>query len=245
MINIKDVEADIVDTCNFRCVDCSHAAPSFRRSSYTIDQFEKDIEALSKVLHTFQFTLLGGEPLLVGVHMPRYVYAIRYNKLADTVRLVTNGTLLPRWEKFIDQFNTICVSIYPTEKSQKVKEWIEAKQYPNIFMWKVDEFGEFYTPETLSDAEAQASWDQCYSKDNCNSVYKGKYYKCAGAAKFSHKSEGVDLHAPDLESRLKAYIENNQRIASCSHCYGGRKKHPWMEHLSGTRDIYIHEQASS
>jgi hypothetical protein len=222
-------------------------SPFFKRSTYTIGEFEKDIEALSKVLHTFQFTILGGEPLLVGVHLPRYTYAIRQAKLADCIRLITNGSLLHRQSKFLKEFDTIVVSIYPTEKSKKVEEWIAANPHPNIFIWKVNEFGEFYTPNLLSDEETKKSWDGCFAKDNCNTVYKGNYYRCIGCAKYPYPypSEGVDLHAPDLEARLKAYIENDKPLLTCSHCYGGRKKHEWTESLSVPRDIYNHEQSSS
>ena len=112
-------------------------------------------------------------------------------------------------------------------------------------MWEINEFGEFYTPNLLSDEETQRSWNGCFSKTNCNSIYKGKYYRCIGCAKYPHPSEGIDLYAPDLEARLKAYIENDKPLLTCSHCYGGRKKHAWTESLSQSRDIYNHEKVPS
>lgn len=244
MIQARNLEADVVDVCNMRCVDCSHMAPNFKQSTYSFEEFEKDIETLSKVLRVFQFTIIGGEPLLLGANLSQYVRVIRKTNLAEYVRLITNGTLLHRWPTVINEFDTIAVSIYPSEKSKKVEEWVAENPTPKIVMWKVNEFGEFYTPELLSDAEAQASWDQCFPKTHCHSIYKGKYYRCIGAAKYPHPSEGVDLYAPELEPRLKAYIENTQRLPSCSHCYGGRKKHVWTESLSSSRDIYNHEQSS-
>lgn len=44
------------------------------------DGFEKDVEALSKVLRVFQFTLIGGEPLLLGDSLLRYTYALRESR---------------------------------------------------------------------------------------------------------------------------------------------------------------------
>ena len=79
MIQVKDLEADVVDVCNMSCEGCSHEVSRFRKSTYEFKKFADDVYTLSKVLHTYQFTIVGGSrsfSVMLLSTMPRS-FAIR------------------------------------------------------------------------------------------------------------------------------------------------------------------------
>lgn len=110
---VRSVEYPIVEHCNLSCQHCDHASPLLPKRFANLDRYSRDLDALSPVLHAQEFRLLGGEPLL-HPDLLDFLSVARKSQIANTITLVTNGTLLHQapselW-KLIDR---LWVSVYP------------------------------------------------------------------------------------------------------------------------------------
>lgn len=243
MIEIKRMETDIVDTCNLSCKNCGHFANIYHKNTYTFEQFDKDVHQLSTALHTNYFYIIGGEPMLVGNKIVKYVESVRDSKIANNVGLITNGILLHRFESVIPLFNWIILSLYKTKHYDDIRKWIAEKKFANI---QVDErpfFFRMFDGNELTEKESDNSYKFCTAKNDCNFLYKGRYYKCAQSVKMwdllrykkipfnvDESQIGVDLYQPNLEERLSKFLTDGQKTLACSWCYGtSGEKVVWEE----------------
>ena len=65
---VKYLESNLIDACNLNCKACTHFASLFNRDEiYSIDEFTRDIQAISDSVDVQIFRLLGGEPFLLKI----------------------------------------------------------------------------------------------------------------------------------------------------------------------------------
>lgn len=239
MILKNSLECDVVDACNLSCKDCSHISPMFAKNSYSFQEFEADINQLSQVLKVKSFTILGGEPLMLGEKLIDYVETLRNSGISEYINLVTNGLLLHRYPNVLSIFDTVRVSVYPHKQKQNILDWIQQSELTNIKYELINTFGEVFTKSKLTEQRSQLSWDECWVKQHCNTIYKGHYYRCFGSAKFHLVLDklGIDnithygckIDQTNLENRLQQYIDNKQKLSTCSFCLNHLDQVPWEE----------------
>jgi organic radical activating enzyme len=235
------MECDVVDICNLKCKYCSHLTSWYETNHYSFEEYKRDVIALSNVLRCEEFSLLGGEPLILGDKLIDYVDVLRVCGISKKIRIITNGILMERNAEVLKKFDSIWVSLYPSKHKEFIEKWINEHrhEYPDINVMQVNDFGEFFTKEVLSDEQAESSWKSCGVNDICNTIYKGTYYRCVAAAKFHRfldnmnifnvHHDGCNLHQENLEFKLKEYINSDRRLSTCSHCLGGSKRISWNE----------------
>lgn len=248
MIYISRIECDVVDVCNLRCKNCGHFADIYKKNTYSFEEFKQDLIILSKSLHIEEFYLMGGEPFLLGDKLIDYVNFIRDTKICDKLGINTNGILLKKYQHLINLFDLIVVSVYEHKHKQDILDWIENNkhQYSNTkFILRItNEFRKVFDESNpkLSDEDAYKSWKNCDCKFACNFLYKGKYYKCAQSIKIFHllnhlnikhevslDNNQVNLLDPDLEEKLKTFINNDFMLNACNYCrIGLREKEKWV-----------------
>ncbi|MGE5531373.1 MAG: radical SAM protein, partial [Bacteroidota bacterium] len=99
--------------CNLNCAHCSHLSPYTPRGFPSCDSLAADLERLAIVLHTEEFRLLGGEPLL-NPELPTLAQIVRDSGITDTLVVTTNGLLLHRMdERLWPIIDRLDVTIYP------------------------------------------------------------------------------------------------------------------------------------
>jgi organic radical activating enzyme len=235
------MECDIVDICNLKCKYCSHLASEYKTNIYSFEEYKNDIVTLSKVLRCEVFCLLGGEPLILGNKLSDYVDVLKESGITKHVRIFTNGILMEKCAEVLYKFDSICVSLYPNKHKEDILKWIKEhrNEYIKIEVNLKSYFSKFFTENILEENRAKMSWETCKAKIECNTVYKGKYYRCIQSPKFHYKldkmnicnihHDGCDLYQDNLEIELKKYIDNNTQLSTCSYCLSGLDRFLWEE----------------
>src|SRR5207245_5171665 len=89
------LEVIVVAHCNLRCRGCAYLSPVMPVSVVPPEQIDQDLSVLARHYHASEARVLGGESLL-HPDLVRVLQAIRGAGVCDTVRVITNGLLLPR-----------------------------------------------------------------------------------------------------------------------------------------------------
>lgn len=121
------MEMHVADNCNLNCKACTHFTPLFKEVGGSLESFVRDLDCLIlKGIEPVRLRLLGGEPLLQKC-LGNMIAEIRRRFGHTYIRLVTNGILLPRLDKFtIDAIvkNRVKIDISNYEPTNKMKEEI-------------------------------------------------------------------------------------------------------------------------
>ena len=87
---VRKLEYNVTHHCNLKCDHCDHLSPFFGpkdaefNSSISLVEFEKQIGILSRYVHTEEFLILGGEPLL-HKNILEFLKLLRARKIADKI----------------------------------------------------------------------------------------------------------------------------------------------------------------
>jgi hypothetical protein len=112
------LETHLADHCNLNCKGCGHFSSLSPEHFTDLDAYEQDIRRLRElVANVRDFRLLGGEPLL-HPQVTRFLEVTRRSFPEATLRVVTNGLLLPRmptefWESAASHRGILLLSLYP------------------------------------------------------------------------------------------------------------------------------------
>jgi Radical SAM superfamily/4Fe-4S single cluster domain len=253
-----NVSYELTEHCNLRCSNCDHASPWMDDKFASLAEFERDIMALSEVLHVNHIFLCGGEPLL----HPQFRDFLRITKksgIADGTIVISNAMLLHQmpveaWE----DMDAMLVSIYPGVRYRVDFDEVEREARARgayLVRKKNDEFAKMLLNDKIEDPKlVQAIYKGCYSGVNCHTIYDGMYYRCSRAhtlesrmAKIGKQVEnrsvdGVKIHGnPNLRTNLEAYLREDKPLKACEYCIGsfGRSE----PHVQLTKIALRREQA--
>jgi len=230
-------EVEIVEHCNLSCRSCSHLSPVLPKYSVDPDEVARDLTLLSRHYRARWVSLLGGEPLL-HPDLMAVVDAARRSGVADVVRVVTNGLLLPRMpNEFWQAVDDVRVSLYPGRElspaqQQDCRRHARAARVRLRFE-RPREFRESYSEQGTDDPGlAQAIFDSCRVAHDwrCHAVAHGRFYKCPQSYFLPKMVDGCAVNqaldsVPITDSvtfgeDLLAYLESPEPLASCGHCLG-------------------------
>jgi GTP 3',8-cyclase len=237
----KALEYSISYHCNLRCAGCSHLSPFMAKQFPSLESFSSDIHTLSRALHTAEFRLLGGEPLL-NPEIDSFISIAKESGIADKVSVTTNGLLLHTMtDHFWKNVDSVLVCPYP-DTSKRVKKSLEritvqAKQSnTELRIWEKPVFR-----TTITTKGQPRDWitDMIFKTcrivhlGHCHMVHKGKLYKCAvppflphylsklGTGCYNPADDAFDIHAsPSLFQDLKAFLTSCRTLKACSFCLG-------------------------
>jgi organic radical activating enzyme len=250
MIKKKYLEVYVADHCNLRCTHCSHFSPYLAPRLLPIDSFQRDLDALGRVMTVERLRFLGGKPLL-NRNLISFIQAVRKSKFARIISVCTNGTLLgkQRIAEVLDAIDVLDLSVYPgttpgPDEIVKIAHELSRKHGFKLRITRKPEFRYDVLDKPIEDpalvkkiyASCQIAHGFSIVNDGCHTIYDGHYYKCArpvytlaylrsrripvdGLPDYT-QVDGVCLHAPDLGTRLRTYIDSPEPLRSCDYCLG-------------------------
>jgi glycosyltransferase involved in cell wall biosynthesis len=237
-IHIQGFCYALVDHCNLACHGCDHDSPLAPPRFTALDQFERDLRALSEVLHAHDLRLGGGEPLL-HPHVEEFFEVARACRVADRLTLVTNGLMLhkarPRLWKLIDG---VYLSVYPdVHLPEPLSAYASLAEQHGVYFDSADQTTFVHTllNQKVDDPLLVAAvYRLCKMTGEwwCHTVHEGRYYKCSIApfcgrrmarlgVDYRPGADSVSLHAsPDLRAELARYLARREPLAACAYCLG-------------------------
>ena len=117
---VHKLEYNVAHHCNLKCDHCDHLSPFFGpkddafNTSISLEAFDQQLAVLSRHVHSEEFLILGGEPLL-HKNCLRFFKAVKASGITDKAVLVTNGFLLDKQgDELFDVLDKITISFYPS-----------------------------------------------------------------------------------------------------------------------------------
>ncbi len=234
-IKTRSLEVHIVDHCNLSCAECCSLSPFLPKRFVPPDEMEHDLRLAGKVVAPTYLKLVGGEPLL----HPELLECLRLAKrleLAEVLSVTTNGLLIEKMpDEYWDLIDAMTISLYPAPKLKDVvMKYIEkkAKQF-NVFL-NIKHQPEFVTMthwDPAVDPESkQAIFSDCWLRERCHIVDKGRFYMCTRPPHFhtlfrgkkSFEDDGILLHTGEtLIDEIYKYLTHDKALKACLYCYGG------------------------
>jgi organic radical activating enzyme len=229
------IELQVTRHCNLTCRACTHLSPINKPHFLDPQQADQDLRILARHFRAGYVRLLGGEPFL----HPRLIELLqiaRASGVAERVRIVTNGVLLPRQsDDFWRHVDEVLISVYPGEelseeemrRCQKLAQRHRVKLEVNHY----DRFRESYSEiGTTDQALIRRIFHTCHVAHvwRCHTVDGGYFYKCPQSLLMPEKLEtqmGVADRvmlddSPDLGARLREFLESPEPLTACANCLG-------------------------
>lgn len=203
-ISIPHLEIHITHKCNLTCEGCLHFTNHRHSESLSLNDLRNSMALWNRRLIPKRFAILGGEPCLHR-DLVDIVYMTRemWPHSRTTIEVVTNGLLLhlhpglPRALSDTDTSLSISIhsdgSISPKyqEKISKAldlaRKWQEANGIElhvgdslNEWVRGYKGFGSEIMP--FEDNNAQRSWDNCVTGQQCFQLFEDCLWKCAPLA---------------------------------------------------------------
>lgn len=239
-IYTRRLEYSAAYRCNMRCADCLHLTPYTTTPLPSLSSFAADLERLSPVLHTPEFRLLGGEPLL-NPDLAEMARMVRESGIADSIAVTTNGLLLHRMdEKVWQHVDILGVTLYPeaapsaetmrqvTERARETGTALRVTARPQFRAVALTE------PQP-NDLTARLIFMACEAAHVCqyHIFSAGLFFKCAlplglpeylermGRTGYEAARDGLDLYADgDLFTRLRQHLNDQTPLECCRYCLG-------------------------
>lgn len=236
-IERPSVSYELTEHCNLRCSNCDHASPWMDDGFASLEQYERDMQVLTQVLHANHIFLAGGEPLL----HPQFRDFLRVTKetgIADGTIVISNGMLLHTMDPDAwRDIDAMIVSIYPGVRYRVDFDEIEAQARERggyLIRKPNDDFSKMLINDPIRDSKlVNAIFKGCYSAVNCHTVFDGIYYRCSRAhtleprmAKLGKHVEnrsvdGLPIHGrADLRAELATYLADDRPLKACDYCLG-------------------------
>lgn len=248
----QGLEYSVSYHCNLRCAGCSHLSPFSQKKFPSLDNFCADIKKLSEGLHTSDFRLMGGEPLL-NPEINEFIKETRKSGITDSVGVTTNGLLLHTMnDDFWENVDLIRISIYPDNHPQE--KFINIfKEHAAEFNTKLLIFSKSRFRTALVTEPHPRDWitDMIFKTcgathlGHCHMIHEGKLYKCPaspflpeylgkmGRESYNPANDAFDIHnSLDIFHDLKDFLTSPQSLEACRFCLGNvgiRGKHHQLE----------------
>lgn len=234
MINLGHLDLNVVEHCNFSCVNCSHASPQAAPWFMPLDMIERDLLALKPFVNFRNLQLVGGEPLL-HKELAEIMRLSKHIRIDSTLIVITNGSLLPRMpEEFFKELEYLQISVYPT-LDRGIIQLAEDKAKQYGFGLGIREFTEFHRQFRKEPNDGQ-HFATCHWKSDCYTVHRGHFYLCPQSAffpkNFMAAQDEIDgLQLTDLtEEKLKAFLNRAEPLHACKMCCANEMRPaPWRE----------------
>lgn len=240
-LELEYLEFNLTDHCNLNCKGCSHFSPIANKNYASVNQHERDLRKLGQLFRNIQtIRLLGGEPLL-HPDVASFMVKTREAFPRSTIRLVTNGLLLPRasqeFYKTCKETKTIIdLIVYPPLRNRLTNNLYLLKTKGVDFkIIEVENFSAFLNLK--GNSSKKKALDSCRSKFGyCPFLHNGHIYHCAVSAlvenfnkRFNYNislDKGINIHSTKLSGH-SIIKKLNVPIETCRWCSEENILFPW------------------
>lgn len=240
--NMSRIILILTEKCTLKCKYCGTLNQYFEKPkdidlSVLEDEFDIFIRTIDFV---DEMHIIGGEPLLYPhlAEIIRYIYKHPLtNKKIGYVRIVTNGTLIPKDDVLAackETETSILISNY-AEYSRKIDELVSALEEWRVIYcvqghntWALT--SQLCKPDRDIETLAFQHTTQCIT--SCRALKSGKFYHCSFLANaddlhaipYSERNY-VDLFASDFSrEKLAIYLSKQYPPVGCAFCNGCSKE---------------------
>jgi len=239
MYESENVEIHAVDHCNLDCVGCSHGSPHLSERKEDPEKLKTALDRLWDHYQAPLVKILGGEPLLHR-EIDSIISAVKSTTDA-TVRLITNGTMLPHRYHLLSEVDEIHVSVYPDASipDEDHLRTISSEIQTPITLQEFSHFRWEHAPPEYNGEQTDRIFESCklYHNWECHTIRAGKFHPCPPIANWAEEGEaGLDLLADDVdvETGLNQLLDRDTPFEGCEECLGSVGKQ--FEHEFGWRD---------
>lgn len=234
------IEVHLCDHCNLNCKGCGHFSPLVKGEVFAdVNQFERDLQELSKKISLGRMRLMGGEPLL-HKDVNKFMAIARKYFPKTELRLVTNGILLPTmpeefWQTAKDNDIRIDISVYPPVKD-KFETYLSLLKKHKVKFGASHDCEYFYnSTNSNGDSNIAEAFKNCES-NVCHNLWNSKLYTCPICFKkyfyeyfnqVPENIEGLDIYSLSGEEIRDGL---SKPIAQCRYCSPtNAKKFKWEQ----------------
>ncbi len=271
--SIKKLEYNVTHHCNLKCDFCDHLSPYFSNqdspfaASISLDTFREHLNILSRHLHSEEFLILGGEPLL-NKDAWEFIRAVKESKITDQTVLVTNGFLLSTQKEELFHFvDKICITVYPSaplkqELIEKIRERCAAESVELEINTKPKFMISILGAKNEDSRLVSDIFNTCSVawKNRCFALHDGYLYRCSRAPFIAYKLVKAGVVAEDFskkdalkvedssdfQDKIKAYFSSEVPLQSCAYCLGsvGKQiKHRQLSQAEIQRESWVEYRA--
>ena len=219
-LKISHLEWHVAHSCNLTCVGCGHFSNHRHTGIVKYDELESWYKSWAHRLDPETIDILGGEPLLNKDIYNILFLTRKYWPDCENLNLQTNGFLLykyPDLPKVLEETNiSISLSKHSTKEAY-MKKFAPAEEL--LLQWKKDynikaevapchtywfEIYKGYGNNMMpyEDNDAQKSWDNCITGQDCFQLLDNEIYKCAPLAYLPFQKKLYNL-SPKWDPYLK------------------------------------------
>lgn len=226
LFHIRELEVSITSRCTLACANCGFLVPDQPAPTVgePVAEIAETLENLFKAgVRVKSLAVLGGEPTIDGRLLERALTRISSIGIADRIEVVTNG-LTPRGlnRAALKRIDRLSISDYGLGEiiRERYRTWI-ALAAPNvelIFRKSDDGWDPWGEEREVSDAQAQAMFDDCWYRRHCTTIERGRLFVCSRIAKLSRDGEGLAVTAMTTASAVQAYMHQVLALPSCATC---------------------------
>ncbi|HET9306179.1 MAG TPA: radical SAM protein [Candidatus Sulfotelmatobacter sp.] len=258
---VHKLEYNVAHHCNLKCDHCDHLSPFFGpkddafNTSISLEAFDQQLAVLSRHVHSEEFLILGGEPLL-HKNCLGFFKSVKASGITDKAVLVTNGFLLDKQgDELFEVLDKITISFYPSlplkqeaidkarQRCQEHSVELEIHDQPKFSMSIIGIKNE---DDRLVDGifnTCTVAWTQ-----RCYALHDGYVYRCSRAPFIAYKllkqglvasdfskEDGLKLEdTDDFGKKAEEYFNRTTPLKSCSYCLGSVGKRVQHRQLSKT-----------
>lgn len=260
-LHLSYFEVVVTTRCTLKCKNCANLMQYYHQPMHVQwGMIEKSVKRLLECIDRVEKVgILGGEPLLYP-ELDKVIYLLESSSKVKAIRIVTNGTLIPKDEnilraltsrKVVVQLNSY-LNAYAGVADELAKLFDERKIKYKLLKKDGTEWVDYgdLGSRNRSEEELTEQFKRC--KINCRSLYNGKLFYCprSGHGMDLKLLPGVDKDYVDLadsnstveETRNKLYdlLYKKKYIEACNHCDKGTqfcKPIPAAMQMERTRNI--------
>jgi hypothetical protein len=208
------------------------------RSLLDPEQLRRDLSVLGESYHADCARIVGGEPLL-HPGLLDVIAVVRESGIADSIRVATNGVLLPRMDhRFWDAVDGVHVSLYPGQElsvgertacAERAAAARVSLQISRVYLFR-ESYSELGTTNERLVRKIYASCDLAHVW-HCHTVANGHFFKCPPAyflpqlLPVEGPTDGLRIErGAAFREELLRYLESPTPLASCRYCLGSAGK---------------------
>lgn len=247
MILLPSLEANITYYCQNKCASCNHMIPLVEKPYHVdLDVIERDINAMKKIAHCVEFSVVGGEPTL-HPQVAEIIKMVQMSGIANTVLTYTNGQAMKHlpddYYKYLD-----LIRVDPYKLTQEQRDYITDRcgQFGLPIEWHSTDFRRQFYRNKHSKEQADQLFKYCWFRYNRAVIDEGYFYRCCTSPFIPLYLLGQERTADAIpiegltEQKIVEYLNPPETPEICYVC-GGNCGEPVGWHEVSGRDEWLND----